>query len=274
MSHAPKLARLEEILTGCSSALVAFSGGLDSRFLVDACRRAGIEFQAVHFTGPHVTAAESAAASAWLTEQGISFHLMRMDLLADEAIRRNSVERCYHCKRRLFLEARKLADDLSLKHVLEGSQTSDLKAYRPGKTALIELDVKSPLAEAGLTKPDIRTIARDLGLAGPEQPARPCLLTRFDYGLPADGPMLARLAAIEDELWRLGLKDFRLRIVSGANSLTQYYILQVAAVEREHFNACRRQIFAVLFRDGFHPVELVFSDKISGFFDHRQGLLK
>lgn len=272
MNQNEKLNVLTARLAGLPSALVAFSGGIDSRFLVAACMRAGLEFQAVHFTGAHVTQAESRAAVDWLVEAKVPFHVLEVDLLAVEGVRYNGPDRCYHCKSALFIKARELADKLGLAVILEGSQTSDLKAYRPGRKALEELGVLSPLAEAGLSKPEIRALAAELGVPRPEQPGRPCLLTRLEYGVQADAATLKRLSRAEEDLMRLGLKDFRLRIASGASPMSRYFVLQINATERPAFEAIRAKAFESLFRDQVHPVELVFSETVTGYFDAKLGL--
>lgn len=161
---------------------VAFSGGLDSRFLCFALRRAGCDVLALHATGPHVPQAESEAARRWARAQGLPLLEVRHDPLSLPEVAVNSRERCYACKRALMRRLR-------------------------------EAGVLSPLALAGLHKQELRDLGASWGLDDPQQAARPCLLTRLAYGMSPEPALLARLAAAEADLVALpGLGDFRLRL--------------------------------------------------------------
>ena len=236
---------------------VAFSGGLDSRFLCFALRRAGCDVLALHATGPHVPQAESAAARCWARAQGLPLLEVRHDPLSLPEVAVNSRERCYACKRALM---RRLRDALAAaggcRILCDGSNADDLTAFRPGQRAVREAGVLSPLALAGLHKQELRDLGASWGLDDPQQAARPCLLTRLAYGMSPEPALLARLAAAEADLAALpGLGDFRLR-------LTPEPVLQAAVLP----DGLRPQVMQVLDAHGFGGAGMV-EGTVSGFFD-------
>lgn len=238
---------------------VAFSGGLDSRFLCFSLRRAGCDVLALHATGPHVPQAESAAARRWARAQGLPLLEVRHDPLSLPEVAVNSRERCYACKRALM---RRLRDALSAaggcRILCDGSNADDLTAFRPGQRAVREAGVLSPLALAGLRKQELRDLGASWGLDDPQQAARPCLLTRLAYGMHPEPALLARLAAAETDLAALpGLGDFRLR-------LTPEPVLQAAVLP----DGLRPQVRQVLDAHGFGGAGMV-EGTVSGFFDRR-----
>ena len=158
---------------------VAFSGGLDSRFLIHMARRNAIAVQALHVRGPHIPSQEHAFALRWAASHNIPLTLVACNPLTMPVLAKNPKDRCYHCKKALFTALREAAGGLPL---CDGTNVSDFGEYRPGLQAIAELGILSPLAEAGITKQDIRAIAAATGMDDPEQAAQPCLLTRFGYG--------------------------------------------------------------------------------------------
>ena len=182
--------------------VVAFSGGIDSRFLSHAALLSGCDVLAVHARGPHIPAGESAHALAWAEGRGLPLLVVDFDPLSLPEVSTNSRQRCYACKTGLLGAIGKaLAEVGQQGRVLcDGSNADDLVAYRPGLRALQEAGVMSPLAESGMDKAAIRAAARATGLDDPDQRARPCLLTRLAYGLEPDADVLARLAAAEEAL--------------------------------------------------------------------------
>ena len=223
---------------------VAFSGGLDSRFLCFALRRAGCDVLALHATGPHVPQAESEAARRWARAQGLPLLEVRHDPLSLPEVAVNSRERCYACKRALM---RRLRDALAAaggcRILCDGSNADDLTAFRPGQRAVRR-------------KQDLRDLGAAWGLDDPQQAARPCLLTRLAYGMGPEPALLARLAAAEADLAALpGLGDFRLR-------LTPEPVLQAAVLP----DGLRPQMMQVLDAHGFGGAGIV-EGTVSGFFD-------
>lgn len=252
---------LVAVLARLPRLTLAFSGGLDSRFLAHAAQLCGCRLLAVHARGPHVDPAESAAAKAWLTRRGISFIEISHDPLVLPEARRNDRRRCYYCKAALFAAIKRAAEACpgGSRVLCDGGQADDLHGYRPGLAAAREAGVFSPLAMAGMGKAEIRQAAIASGLDNPGQKARPCLLTRFNYGMEATAPLLAALAACEAELAALlgPDLDFRLR-------LRPRPLLQAAGSMGD---AAWPQAKAIMARHGFAGAELMERGAVSGFFD-------
>ena len=254
-------AALARVLGGLPRMAVAYSGGLDSRFLCHAALLCGCDVLAVHVSGPHIPAQESAGATAWAQQRGLPLTTARFDPLALPEVASNSPQRCYGCKTGLVHllrgELAALAGEGQGRVLCDGTNADDLLAYRPGLRALEEGRVRSPLAEAGLSKAAIREAARATGLDRPEQRARPCLLTRMAYGMRPDAPTLARLAVAEDDLAKAGpLGDFRLR-------LTPEAVLQAENMP----DSQRQQVQNILQRHGFWPCKMEIGGRVSGFYD-------
>lgn len=191
---------------------LAYSGGIDSRFLAHAARSAAVPVSLVHVRGPHVAPAESEYALAWAETVGLFARVLWLDPLGLPEVADGSPERCYACKQFLFKHILATTEG----PVCDGSNASDAGQFRPGRRALLELGVRSPLAEAGLSKDMIRALARQTGLARPDQQARACLLTRLPYGGRPDAQTLARLAkgerVVEEVLMAAGYEDFPFRL--------------------------------------------------------------
>lgn len=263
-------ARLAEVLSGLPRMAVAFSGGLDSRFLCHAAQACGCDLVLVHGAGPHVPEGESAGAREWARARGLRLLTFIHDPLPLREVAANSRERCYACKRALIAGMRAaLAGAGEAPRVLcDGGNLDDLTAFRPGLRAVAEAGVRSPLAEAGLTKAAIRELARATGLDRPDQPARPCLLTRLAYGMEPTAPLLARVAAAEAALAALdaadredlgpggGFGEFRLRLVPEPVFQCGRLPARLAARLEE-----------ILARHGFAPFAVVTGERVSGFFD-------
>jgi uncharacterized protein len=259
---AGKVKALERILLDLGSGLMAVSGGLDSRTLFEFARQCGADLTPMFFRGPHMTPGENAAALAWLSDRHPAPLIIDVDVLQAPEVRANTRERCYHCKKALFTAAADQALALGLFHILDGTNATDHSEFRPGIKALEELGVRSPFAEAGLTKPEVAGLAAQLGMDRPEQPSRACLLTRFAYGQEPDRDLLQVIGRIEDALMELGLSDFRLR-APGPDEL----LLQVASYEQEMFVTLQDAVNTVLKRETNKPVQVEFPDRVSGFYD-------
>lgn len=246
---------------------IAVSGGLDSRLLSSLAagldRNHGLDARALFFRGPQLTPAEVRRAHTWLRGLGLPFRIIDIGPLDDPQAAANGPERCYHCKRRMFTEAAAVAGARTL---ADGTNATDLAAHRPGLRALKELNVHSPLAEAGVTKDDVRAMARAVGLADPDQPARPCLLTRLAYSMAPDADLLGRLGRAEDALADMGLRDFRLRLPAQGKAL-----LQVDEAEREAFVPLATEVLRAVQDQNLPRPEVAFAKKVSGFFDQKKG---
>ncbi len=256
-----KLDALRKIMRARLPALLAVSGGVDSRLLASLAWEWDMDVEAVLFAGLHMSPGELAWARAWLEEQGGRFHTLRFNPVSHPQVHANCRLRCYYCKRSNFAKARFLAEERSIPHVWDGSNVSDLSEHRPGRQALTELGVHSPFALAGFTKADIRAASRLTKLDRPNQPSRPCLLTRLEYGLPPTEETLSRLGLAEDALTRLGLRQFRLRLTRSGPCL------QLHKGETATWSAIREWALTRLEEEGFERVEVTLNETISGFFD-------
>lgn len=244
---------LRDILLSLPPFALAFSGGVDSRFLAHAAKLCDCDFLLIHARGPHVPEAETACALEWARKKAIPVTLVDYDPLAVAGVRQNGRDRCYWCKKALFT---KLA--CCGRTLVDGTNAGDLGQFRPGLRALRELDIFSPLAEAGLDKMAVRQSAVITGLENPGQKARPCLLTRFAYGTGPDYKTLSLLGAAEKELFEIfgSETDFRLRLVPEA-------LLQTVACTEGQ----KKDVDRVMLKYGFSPCKIIIGENISGFFD-------
>ena len=215
MSQSPPMASFQRLLAALRSmerVLVAFSGGVDSTFLLHAAVRAlGTEgVLAVTLSAPYMAISEMEEGTRVARAMGVRHERLPVPFL--EAIRRNPPERCYLCKRELFSRLLETAAREGIGHVLDGTNIDDMGDHRPGIRALRELGVESPLLAAGLGKGDIRTLAREEGLAVWNTPAAACLLTRLPHGVPVVEAELRRIELGETLLKNAGFASVRLRI--------------------------------------------------------------
>lgn len=244
--------------------LAAVSGGLDSRLLAHVLWSWNLPFLAVHMTGPHVPMRDSARAASWLASQQRPFEILEVDPLSRAEVLQNTRERCYACKGAMFRAAIRLARERGLPVLVEGSHATDLQGYRPGLKALRELGVRSPWAEAGMTKAELRELARELGVADPDQPSRPCLFTRLDYGMPVTSALLGKLARTEEAIEDMGLRDFRLRLHADGRA-----VVQIRETERPHARGHEAAI-RDLVRSVFASLpKILYSGSVSGYFDNQ-----
>lgn len=250
---------LRQIIQALPPCALAFSGGLDSRFLLHIISKMEKDVLAVHAVGPHMRKRESEEALRWLKKRGLPYVAAPFNPLAIPEVRANGKNRCYHCKMGMFTALRDVCGGRML---LDGSNASDAREYRPGQRALQELQVLSPLAEAGLSKPMIHILAEEEGLDRFMQPNRPCLLTRFPYDTSPTAEALARIAAGEDAVEALGFTDFRLRWDAREPRL------QVTAAEADLLEIKRAAVLKALAEQGFDHVLLEVKTNVSGFYDY------
>lgn len=206
-----KLNRLDSILKELGSFVIAFSGGVDSSFLVHRARLIpGVSTMAITIRTPYMPAREISEASAFAEKEKIAFHII--DLPLDESIRHNPSSRCYLCKKIIFNAIAEYSRAHNYHYVADGTNADDLGETRPGLKALRELDVRSPLAESGMTKGDIRDIAQKSGLPFFDKPAMACLLTRIPYDTSITEEMLGMIEKAEELLFEKGYPGTRVRI--------------------------------------------------------------
>jgi len=207
-----KVGRLRNILRGMGRVLVAFSGGTDSAFLLKiAAEVLGRDVYAVIASSEIHPAAETAAAARLARRFKVRFDIIDASGLQNPRFVKNTPRRCYYCKKELWRAMRKIAEREGTGTVVDGQNLDDEGDFRPGAAASREMGIQSPLKEAGLGKAEIRAYSRKLGLPTWNKPAQACLATRIPYGVPIRRRTLARIAAAEEDLRRLGFGQLRVR---------------------------------------------------------------
>ncbi|MBN1295297.1 ATP-dependent sacrificial sulfur transferase LarE [bacterium] len=207
-----KIQAFRSIVTPWRSGLIAVSGGVDSGVLLALCVECpGFRCHAVTILSPAHPAGEGNIARNLAERWNVPHHVLELNPLDIPEIRRNDADRCYYCKRWMYGRMREVAEREGLARVLDGSHAGDDPLDRPGFRALVERGIRMPLREAGITKPEIRQIARALDLPIWNRPASACLFTRIPRGEPLEIQRLTRVAEAERLLVRRGYRQVRVR---------------------------------------------------------------
>ncbi len=211
-SVSDKARRLHEILAGYESVVVAFSGGVDSAYLAIAAQQVlGARALAVTADSPSYPDSHRRLALSIASDFGLAHEIVHTEELDRPEYRANPANRCYYCKDELYARLKTLADARGFAVIVDGNNADDRGDYRPGRQAAREHGVRSPLDEAGLTKDDIRALAREAGLDSWNEPASACLSSRVPYGTEVSNEVLRRIERAEHAVRELGFKVFRVR---------------------------------------------------------------
>jgi uncharacterized protein len=203
---------LKALLRDMQSAVLAYSGGVDSSLLLRAAAEVMaprlIVVTAVSETYP---ASELFSTKEFVRSLSVVHKILTTEELSSEEFIRNTPERCYHCKKELYAKLRLMAEAEGIAEVIEGSNTDDMRDYRPGRRAAKEFFVRSPLMEAGLSKGEVRELAHRLNLPMWDKPSLACLSSRIPYGTRVTSELLRTIQAAEDQLRVLGFRQARVR---------------------------------------------------------------
>ncbi len=233
MHAAAKLEALESLILSRAPLLVAFSGGVDSSFLLATAHRLlGDQVTAIIADSPSLPRAALAKAEALATGLGVRLEVLQTTELAQEDYAANPVNRCYFCKAELFRKMEERAANGGFAFLAYGENLDDASQIRPGARAATEFSVCAPLKEAGLTKADIRACSRAIGLPTADDPSQPCLSSRIPHGVRVTVSALRQVEQAEEYVRSLGFRIFRVRHLSEDSARVQIEPGEMSLLDR------------------------------------------
>lgn len=207
---------LRDFFKANPKAAIGFSGGADSAFLLYSGVNYGADIKPYYVKSAFQPEFELEDAKRLCSELGVELTVINLDILGSREIVSNPKNRCYYCKQRIFSAIRERAKADGYSILIDGTNASDDSSDRPGMKALREMEVKSPLRECGITKPELRELSKEAGLFTWNKPAYACLATRIPAGEQITVDKLERIEAAENELFKMGFSDYRVRYRNGA----------------------------------------------------------
>jgi pyridinium-3,5-biscarboxylic acid mononucleotide sulfurtransferase len=248
-----KLSRLSQTIRSMGSALICFSGGVDSAFvLAMATRELGKKAIGMTAVSPSLPESEMQQAKDFAREIGADHRLVVSTEMDDPSYVRNGPDRCFHCRSALYRIARQKCDEWGLAAIVNGTNCDDIGDYRPGLDAAKNASVKSPLLDCEFTKADVRAGSKVIGLSLWDKPAAACLSSRIPYGTPVTRSLLEQIGGFEAELRGLGFRQLRVRYHEKLARVE----LDIAEIPRAVEPSTRDQIVAAGKRHGFQYVTL------------------
>ncbi len=211
LTPSEKYGSLLALLRQSQSAALAFSGGVDSSFLLKTMKISGMRLLAVTAVSETMPGRDRESCAALAREIGADQLFINTNELSNESFVENTPERCFFCKDELFGKLREIAGKRGLRFVFDGSNADDFQDYRPGRKAAALHGVRSPLAECGLSKNEIRDLSREIGLTTWDRPSSPCLSSRIPYGRRITPEALVRIERAEELIRSLGVNEVRVR---------------------------------------------------------------
>ena len=225
--------KLEDFFEKNNKVAIAFSGGVDSTYLLYAAVKAGSDLKAYCVKSAFQPGFELKEALEMAERIGAQLEVIEVDVLSDDTVASNPADRCYYCKQHIMSAIKAAAEADGYSVICDGTNASDDADDRPGFKALGEFGIRSPLRECGLTKEDIRRLSKEAGLSTWDKPAYACLATRIKTGEPITNEKLETTEEAERRLFDMGFRDFRVRM-KGGDALVQIS-------ERQHSEALARE---------------------------------